>query len=81
MLQVAQVAGVSYQTVSRVINDSPNVSAATRRRVQEVIGRLGYRPSNSARTLAGHHSRTIGFVAGGTNYYGQIGRASCRERV
>lgn len=81
MLQVAQVAGVSYQTVSRVINDSPNVSAATRRRVQEVIGRLGYRPSNSARTLAGHHSRTIGFVAGGTNYYGPISTMAAVESV
>ena len=49
MFEVAKLAGVSHQTVSRVINDSPDVSDATRARVQAAIDQLGYRPSNSAR--------------------------------
>ena len=48
MFEVAKLAGVSHQTVSRVINDSPDVSDATRARVQAAIDELGYRPSNSA---------------------------------
>ncbi len=81
IVQVARAAGVSYQTVSRVINHSPNVSATTRATVQKVIDQMGYRPSNSARTLAGHHSRTIGFIAGGTNYYGPISTMEAIESV
>ncbi|MEJ2749988.1 MAG: LacI family DNA-binding transcriptional regulator, partial [Anaerolineae bacterium] len=42
---VAKLAGVSYQTVSRVINNKPYVSADTKQRVQEVIDETGYRPS------------------------------------
>ena len=44
MFEVAKLAGVSHQTVSRVINDSPDVSDATRARVQAAIDELGYRP-------------------------------------
>jgi len=47
MFEVAKLAGVSHQTVSRVINDSPDVSDATRARVQAAIDQLGYRPSHS----------------------------------
>lgn len=68
--QVAQEAGVSTQTVSRVINNRPDVSAATRRHVQEVIDRLGYRPSHAARTLSQGQSRSIGVVAYGIEYFG-----------
>lgn len=46
---VAAAAGVSYQTVSRVLNDSPNVKPDTRRQVPDVIERLGYRPNRAAR--------------------------------
>ena len=52
MKDVAMLAGVSHQTVSRVINHSPDVSAQTRARVRKAIQQLGYRPSNSARALA-----------------------------
>ena len=52
MFEVAKLAGVSHQTVSRVINHSPDVSDATREKVQRAIDQLGYRPSNSARALA-----------------------------
>ena len=62
MFEVAKLAGVSHQTVSRVINDSPDVSDATRARVQTAIDQLGYRPSNSARALASRRSRTIGLI-------------------
>ena len=62
MFEVAKLAGVSHQTVSRVINDSPDVSDATRARVQAAIDELGYRPSNSARALASRRSRTIGLI-------------------
>ncbi len=59
---VAEVAGVSYQTVSRVINDKPEVSPATRQRVQDVITELGYRPSRVARSLATARTATIGLI-------------------
>ena len=59
---VAKLAGVSYQTVSRVINNKPNVSIATRQRVQKVIDETGYRPSPIARSLATARTATIGLV-------------------
>jgi LacI family transcriptional regulator len=59
---IARKAGVSMMTVSRVINHKGEVSAATRQRVQEIINRLGYRPSGIARSLATRHSGTIGLV-------------------
>jgi LacI family transcriptional regulator len=68
--QVAREAGVSTQTVSRVINSRPDVSPATRRQVQEVIDRLGYRPSHAARTLSQGQSYSIGVVAYGIEYFG-----------
>lgn len=68
--QVAREAGVSTQTVSRVINDRPDVSPETRRLVQEIIDRLGYRPSHVARSLSQGQSCTIGVVAFGIEYFG-----------
>jgi LacI family transcriptional regulator len=59
---VADLAGVSYQTVSRVINDRPDVSDATRERVQKIIDETGYRPSHIARSLATARTATIGLV-------------------
>ncbi len=59
---VAHHAGVSNNTVSRVLNDRPDVSPATRVRVQTVIEELGYRPNNLARALLRRESRTIGLV-------------------
>lgn len=81
MNEVAQKAGVSHQTVSRVINNSPNVSRATRQRVEQVIRELNYRPSNSARALVTRHTKTIGFIAGGVNYYGPISTMASIESV
>jgi LacI family transcriptional regulator len=59
---VAKLAGVSYQTVSRVINNKPEVSPATRQRVLGVIEQTGYRPSGLARGLATSRTATIGMV-------------------
>ena len=81
MFEVAKMAGVSHQTVSRVINHSPDVSDATREKVQKAIDALGYRPSNSARALASHRSRTIGLVAGGQRFYGPISAISSIEAM
>lgn len=67
MLDVARAANVSHQTVSRVINNSPDVSASTRTRVLNIIEQLEYRPSNSARSLATQQSRTLGLIVGAEN--------------
>ncbi len=68
--EVAAVAGVSTQTVSRVINESRDVSQETRKRVQEVIKDLSYRPSALARSLIRQRSYTLGVVTAGLKYIG-----------
>lgn len=67
---VAQEAAVSTQTVSRVINDRPDVAPETRIRVQQVISHLGYQPSALALSLIHQRSHTLGVVATGLEYYG-----------
>lgn len=57
VFQVAEVAGVSIKTVSRVINREPNVRPSTRDRVNQVIAELDYRPDEAARNLARLRSR------------------------
>ncbi|HEX7853976.1 MAG TPA: LacI family DNA-binding transcriptional regulator [Sphingobium sp.] len=59
---VAAEAGVSIKTVSRVVNNAPNVGADMRDRVNAAISRLGYRPNQSARRLAGGRSFMIAFL-------------------
>jgi LacI family transcriptional regulator len=59
---VAREAGVSAQTVSRVVNDKGEISPATRQIVTDVIERLGYRPSAIARSLATNRTWTLGLV-------------------
>lgn len=59
---VARHAGVSYQTVSRVLNKSANVSAATRFKVEQAIEALRYVPNRLAQQLVGKHITTIGLV-------------------
>ena len=63
MADVAQHAGVSHQTVSRVLNDSPLVRADTRERVLAAIEELGYRRNMAARLLATNRSGRIGMVS------------------
>lgn len=67
---VAREAGVSYQTVSRVINDHPSVSPDTRSRVQEVIRELGYRPNKVAKSLVASRSNTLAILTFGMSHYG-----------
>lgn len=64
------MAGVSTQTVSRVINERPDVSPETRRKVQEVIKALSYQPSALARSLISQRSHTLGVVTAGLRHYG-----------
>jgi DNA-binding LacI/PurR family transcriptional regulator len=70
MADVAKLAGVSLQTVSRVINDSPHVRSDTRTRVQDAMRKLGYRPNPVARALVTGRSRTLGVVSFDTTLYG-----------
>lgn len=67
---VAQAAGVSTQTVSRVMNKFSYVSGETRQRVESVVEQLGYRPSTLARSLSQQRSYTLGVVTFGLKYIG-----------
>lgn len=58
--EIARIAGVSRSTVSRVINNYPNVPPKTRERVMKVIREYNYEPNVSARVLAGKRTNTIG---------------------
>jgi DNA-binding LacI/PurR family transcriptional regulator len=62
MAMVANLAGVSGQTVSRVVNGSPRVDPATRARVEKAMAELGYRPHRAARALRTGRTQTIGLV-------------------
>jgi DNA-binding LacI/PurR family transcriptional regulator len=70
MADVARLAGVSHQTVSRVLNDHPNVRPQTRDHVLAAIAELGYRPNAAARTLVTRRTRTLGVVSFDTTLYG-----------
>jgi LacI family transcriptional regulator len=67
---VAQLAGVSHQTVSRVVNRHPSVAAATRARVLDAIRQLDYAPNRVAQSLATRRSKTVGIIGYGTTHYG-----------
>ncbi|MEV6402763.1 MULTISPECIES: LacI family DNA-binding transcriptional regulator [Streptomyces] len=70
MADVARLAGVSHQTVSRVLGDHPNVREQTRVRVLRAIEEMGYRRNSSARALVTRRTRTLGVVASDTTLYG-----------
>jgi DNA-binding LacI/PurR family transcriptional regulator len=70
MADVARLAGVSHQTVSRVLNDLPNVRSETKARVLAAIRELDYRPNSAARTLVTRRSQTLGVVSFDTTLYG-----------
>ncbi|RKS08356.1 LacI family transcriptional regulator [Nocardiopsis sp. Huas11] len=70
MTDVARLAGVSHQTVSRVLNEHPNVREQTRLRVRAAIEQLGYRPNRAARALATGKSQLIGVVAQNSTLFG-----------
>jgi DNA-binding LacI/PurR family transcriptional regulator len=70
MADVAERAGVSVMTVSRVMNGFPGVTATTRRRVEKAVAALGYQANTAARVLAGGRSRTIGVIGVETEQFG-----------
>jgi DNA-binding LacI/PurR family transcriptional regulator len=67
---VARLAGVSGQTVSRYVNGHPYVSDALAQRIEDAIRTLGYRPNDAARALRIGRSATIGVVSLETALYG-----------
>jgi LacI family transcriptional regulator len=67
---VAQAAGVSSQTVSRVVNNHPYVSEETRQRVLGIIHKLDYRPNRAARSLATQRSYMLGIITYGFPHFG-----------
>ncbi|MCT2346646.1 catabolite control protein A [Niallia taxi] len=73
---VAREASVSMATVSRVVNGNPNVKPATRKKVLEVIDRLGYRPNAVARGLASKKTTTVGVVIPdiSSTFYAELAR-------
>ena len=76
MTDVASFAGVSHQTVSRVLNSHPNVSPRTRALVLAAVEELGYRPNTAARALATGRSRTLGVVSLASTLYGPVSTLS-----
>jgi DNA-binding LacI/PurR family transcriptional regulator len=72
MHDVARVAGVSHQTVSRVLNAHPSVRPSTRERVLAAIEELGYRPNSAARALVTGGSRMLGVVTVAGTLHGPV---------
>jgi DNA-binding LacI/PurR family transcriptional regulator len=70
MSDVGRLAGVSHQTVSRVLNGSPRVRPETRQRVISAMRELGYRPNSIARALATGRTNMLGVVGFDTTLYG-----------
>ncbi|HEU5111167.1 MAG TPA: LacI family DNA-binding transcriptional regulator, partial [Micromonosporaceae bacterium] len=70
MMDVARLAGVSHQTVSRVLNDHPSVRPETRARVLAAMRELDYQPNSAARTLVTNRSQTLGLVTFDTTLVG-----------
>ncbi len=73
---VAREAGVSMATVSRVVNGNPNVKPTTRKKVNEAIERLGYRPNAVARGLASKKTTTVGVIIPDVSsiFFGELAR-------
>ena len=72
MVDVARLAGVSQQTVSRVANNMPNVSERTRKRVQEAMDQLGFRVSYAGRSLRDGRYHSVGFCVNDITEFGNL---------
>ncbi len=72
MADVARLAGVSHQTVSRVLNDHRSVTAATRTNVEKAIAQLDYRRNTAARALVTRRTGVLGVVSVGGSHYGPV---------
>ena len=81
MTDVARLAGVSHQTVSRVLNDHPNVKEQTRLRVRAAIAELGYRPNRAARTLVTGRSQLLGVVTLNSTLFGPASLLAAFEQA
>ncbi len=81
IFDVAERAGVSHQTVSRVINGDPTVREQFRSQVTDAVTALGYRPRAAARALAGGRSRALGIITAGDALYGPSSTSIGFERA
>ncbi|MFJ9845291.1 LacI family DNA-binding transcriptional regulator [Kitasatospora sp. NPDC101155] len=81
MADVAKLAGVSHQTVSRVLNGAPHVRPDTRDRVLAAIRELDYRPNSAARALVTRRSQTLGVVSFDSTLYGPASMLEGIERA
>ncbi len=81
MREVAEAAGVSPQTVSRVLNDYPGIRDATRERVLAAVAALDYRVNNAARALGTSLTRTVGVVASDAVLHGPSAGIAALERA
>lgn len=72
MMDVARLAGVSHQTVSRVLNDHPSVRETTRERVLAAMRELDYRPNRLARALVTSRSQLLGVITSGSAKWGPM---------
>lgn len=81
MREVAEAAGVSTQTVSRVLNDYPGIRDATRERVRAAVAALDYRVNNAARALGTSLTRTVGVVASDAVLHGPAAGIAALERA
>ncbi|TDQ43893.1 LacI family DNA-binding transcriptional regulator [Actinorugispora endophytica] len=81
MADVARLAGVSHQTVSRVVNNLPNIKPSTRKRVEDAIAALGYQPNTAARALVTRKSGAIGLIGVETNLYGPVSIRNSVEKA
>src|ERR1700709_1054618 len=70
LYDVAKLAGVSHQTVSRVLNNHPSIRQSTRERVQKAIDELSYRPNRLARALKSNKSLLLGVLSASSSLYG-----------
>lgn len=77
---VAKLAGVSHQTVSRVLNNHPSIRPATKARVEAAAKQLNYRPSMAARALVTKKNSMLGFIVGDTGLYGPAGMLNAMEK-
>ncbi len=73
IFDVAERAGVSIKTVSRVFNNEPNVREKTRKKVLAAISSLNYQPSSAARGLSGKRSFTIGLIYENPHEFSYVG--------
>ena len=72
MADVARAAGVSQQTVSRVVNGMSNVNEKTRKRVQAAMAELGFRPSFAGRSLRDGRYRSVGLCINDITKFGNL---------